>query len=177
MPAATAIKSSSQQDTCWFVARTRCGQELGVRSRLQNAGVEHFIPVEKRPNYRGQMKEHPLINCLVFIRATKQEACDMKTVGGLPVNFMFDYARHTMLTVPDKQMDDFRRVLDCSLTEGGLIDRPLALGERVRVTKGPLKGVEGNVLELQGEYYVVVGLDCLVYARAKMPRAWLTKIS
>ena len=92
---------------------------------------------------------------------------------GLPLLFN---GAPTMLTVPDKQMEDFMRVLNASLTEGGLVNEPLALGERVRVTRGPLKGVEGNVLELQGAYYVVVGLSSLVYAKARIPRAWLEKV-
>jgi hypothetical protein len=78
--------------------------------------------------------------------------------------------------VPDKQMDDFRRVMDCSIEEGGLVDQPLSLGERVRVTKGALRGVEGHVLELLGRTYVVVGLLGCIWAKAKVPRAYLEKV-
>jgi len=78
--------------------------------------------------------------------------------------------------VRDKEMEDFRRVFDLSLEEGGLVDQPLSVGERVRVTRGALKGVEGRVLELQGRTYVVVGLINCLYARARVPRAWLEKI-
>lgn len=159
----------------WFAARTRFGQEIGVRDRLLAIGVEHYIPTEQKRNYRGKMQEHPVINNLVFIHASRQTACELKTVRSLPVNYIFDYARHTMLTVPDKQMEDFRRVLEASITEGGLMDQPIALGERVRVTRGPLKDVEGRVLELQGKYYVVVGLFGVVFAKAKIPRAWLAR--
>ena len=56
------------------------------------------------------------------------------------------------------------------------IDKPLAVGERVRVIEGVLKGVEGNVLEIQGRFYVVVGLLNCLFARARVPRAWLEKI-
>lgn len=164
------------ENKCWYAARVRHGQEVGVKTRLCAMGVEHFIPTEKRRNCRGKMVDHPLINSLVFIRATKTDACGLRTGWRLPVNYIFDYVKHTMLTVPDKQMDDFRRVLEASVSEGGLVDRPLAAGERVRVTRGPLKGVEGNVLELQGKLYVVVGLIGTIYARARVPRAWLEKV-
>lgn len=160
----------------WFAARTRYGQELGIRARLESLGVECFIPSGKRRNYRGKMKEHPLITNLVFIHTDKKTACALKTYEGLPVNYLFDYVQHTMLTVPDKQMEDFRRVLEASLEEGGLVDRPLAIGEKVRITEGPLRGVEGNVLELQGRLYVIVGIAAMVYAKARVPRAWLEKV-
>ena len=114
-----------------------------------------------------------MINNLVFLRATKERACALKTQDGLPVNYLFDYATHAMLTVPDKQMEDFQRVLGLSIREGGLMDQPLELGSHVRVSKGALRGVEGNVLELQGRFYVVVSLCGCVFARARVPRAWL----
>jgi len=81
-----------------------------------------------------------------------------------------------MMVVPDKQMEDFRRVFDLSLGEGGLVDETLELGEKVRVTKGALRGVEGYVVELLGRTYVVVSLIGCLWARARVPRAWLEKI-
>jgi len=166
------------QDTTqqrWFVARTGSGREVRVRDRLASLGVECFIPTGTRKNYRGKQTEHALIPNLVFIRTTKQEACDLKTAYGLPVNYIFDYAAHTMMTVCDGQMDNFRKVLEASITEGGLIDQEVRLGERVRVTEGPLTGVEGYVVELQGKFYIVVELCMNIYAKARIPRAWLEK--
>ena len=174
-----ALEARTYKDTTiphWYAARTRFGQEVGVKERLQKLDVECYIPTEKKKNYRGHMKDHPVIPCMVFIKATRAKACALKTEEYLPVNYIFDYVSHTMLTVPDKQMEDFRRVLESSLEEGGLMDQPLALGDRVRVTKGALKDVEGNVLELMGKIYVVVGICGLVYAKAKIPRAWLEKV-
>ena len=78
-----------------------------------------------------------------------------------------------MMVIPDKEMDDFVRVFNYSVTEGGLVDFKLKLGDRVRVTQGPLCGVEGNVVKLDGRYYVVVGLHGFMWAKAHVPRAWL----
>ena len=170
------MEASVNTGLSWYAARTRYGQELGLKARLSAMGVEHFIPVEKVRDSRGKMREKAVINNLVFIRSTKQKACEIKACDRLPLNYIFDYARHTMMQVPDKQMDDFMRVFEAAISEGGLMDVPLSLGERVRVTCGPLKGVEGNVLELHGRLYVVVGLCLLVFARAKVPRAWLERV-
>ena len=157
----------------WYAARTRYGQELMVRDRLVRAGVEHFIPTVPTDTPR---KEKAAITNLVFLRTTKQEALDLANTGVLPVKYIVDCATRTLLVVPDKAMEDFRRVMDLSLESGGLTDRPLSLGDRVKVTKGPLKGVEGHVTALKGKYYVVVSLlDCL-FAKAQVPRSWLARI-
>lgn len=160
----------------WFVARTRSGQELKVKERLDLLGVENFIPTEVKKNYRGKPKQHPVISCLVFVRAQKTAACDLKTKNSLPVNYIRDCASGTMMFVPDRQMDDFRRVLESSTMEGGLVDQIVNPGEAVRVSAGPLKGVQGQIMEVLGEYYVVVGLSGLLYARARVPKAWLERI-
>ena len=167
------METKRNNQTCWFAAHTRCGAELRIREWLGRLGTEHFLPTERRSHTRGHATyEKPLIPGLIFVRATKTHASEQ----GVPVRYLIDPATRSLLVVPDKQMDDFRRVLDLSTTEGGLVDRPLALGDRVRVTKGVLRGVEGHVLELRGQTYVVVELLGCWFARASVPRAWLERI-
>lgn len=161
---------------CWFAARTRCGAELGVRDRLDRLGTEHFLPVELHRRSRSRtMYEHPLIPGLIFLRATKKQAFALTNEMSLPVRYLIDPATRTLLVVPDKQLEDFRRVLDLSDGEDRLLSRELALGDYVRVIKGALRGVEGRVLEFHGAVYVVVELLGW-YARASVPYAWLEKI-
>ena len=161
----------------WFAAHTRCGAELSVAGRLEKLGVENFIPTERRLHTRGRTAyKRALIPCLVFLRTTKQRACSLANEDGVPVKYLVDPTTRSLMVIPDKQMDDFRRVLDLSTDEGGLMDRPLELGDRVRVTKGVLAGVEGYVLEFKGRTYVVVRLLDSWFAKASVPRAWLEKI-
>lgn len=163
--------------TCWFAAHTRCGAELGVRERLGRLGTENFLPTELRSRTRGRAKyERPLIPGMIFVRATKTQACALANEQGVPVRYLIDPATRSLLVVPDKQMEDFRRVLDLSTGEGGLMDCPLALGDRVRVIKGALRGVEGHVVEFRGKTYVVVELLGCWFASASVPRAWLELI-
>ena len=109
----------------WFAARTRCGAELSVAGRLDRLGVERFVPTEVRRRTRGAATyERALIPALVFLRATKQQACALANEQSLPVRYLIDPATRSLLVVPDKQMEDFRRVLDLSTDEGGLVDRP-----------------------------------------------------
>ena len=160
----------------WYAARTRYGQELGIRRRLETLGIEHFIPVKKsRSRNSGKEVESPVITNLVFLKTTKSEACDLANTGMIHVKYIVDCTTKTLLVVPEKQMEDFMRVLDFNVEEGGLMDEPLEVGDKVRVTKGALKGVEGFVVELQGRTYVVVGLINCLWARARVPRAWLER--
>ena len=167
----------SEQKAYWFVAKTRHGAELGVRNRLTQLGVENFVPTRIRRASRGsRVVEEPLLTSFVFLRATKIEALNLIHSYGVKAALVNDCATHQLMFVADKCMEDFRRVLEASIEEGGLMDKPLSVGEKVRVTQGVLRGVEGYVLELQGRRYVVVGLLNCLFARARVPRAWLEKI-
>ena len=156
----------------WFAARTRYGQELKVRDNLARVGVEYFIPTVPA---QGTRKGKPAINNLIFLRATKNEALDIANTGGVRMKYVIDCATRTLLVVPEKQMEDFQRVFEVSEPEMEPIV-PLALGDRVRVTKGPLKGVEGHVVQFQGKCYVVVSLLDSVFAKARVPRGWLERV-
>ena len=157
--------------TYWYAARTRFGQELKIRNRLVREGVEHFIPTVAA---NGPRKEKAAVNNLVFLRTTKQEALDLANSGAVRMKYIIDCATRTLLVVPDKQMEDFQRVFALGDPATNL-EEPLALGDRVRVTRGPLKGVEGYVQEFRGKVYVVVRLLDSLFAKAQVPRSYLEK--
>ena len=160
----------------WFAARTRHGQELKVRGILMDRGMEYFIPTEtgvRMVSGRKRKYEKPLIPCLVFLRSTKSVACSLANSCGLPVWYIIDKGTHTMLVVPDKQLEDFRRVVedvpDAICPEGVTF----APGQKVQVTKGPFKGIEGDVLSDEGATYVVLTLGGLLSAKVKVPKSYL----
>ena len=171
------MERARNEQACWFAARTHCGAELCVRDRLGRLGTENFLPTGQFRHTRSRTSyEKPLIPGMIFVHTTKRQACALTNEMGLPVRYLIDPATRTLLVVPDKQLEDFRRVLDLSREEGGLMDQPLELGDYVRVTKGVLCGVEGRVLELRGQVYVVVELLGCFFARASVPRSWLERI-
>lgn len=168
--------SSSPSQKHWYVARTRYfRKEIQMRDLLSQLDVENFVPTVKSRRSRGKgMTEKAAAPNLVFVRTDKASACALITERHLPMEWMQDCATRSMLVVPDKQMDDFRRVFAiASVEEGGLLTENFSPGDPVQVTEGPLRGVEGNIVEDAGKIYVVVGLAGSVFARAMVPKAWL----
>ena len=161
---------------CWYVARTRYfHKEIQMRDMLTEMGIENFVPTVKRKRTRGKgMAERAAAPNLVFVRTDRLSALGLITERHLPMEWMQDCATRAMMVVPDKQMDDFRRVFsEASLEEGGLLTEPFTPGDPVQVTDGPLKGVEGTIMDEAGKLYVVVGLAGSLFARALVPKAWL----
>lgn len=58
---------------------------------------------------------------------------------------MKDFSTHSMLVVPDKQMEDFMFVMDLNPDGVSLDSEILTVGHKVKVIKGELSGIEGEV--------------------------------
>ena len=140
----------------WFVVITRWGQWKKIALRLSELNIRHFIP--------------SAYNTLVFFRADKNRALDLVNAGEVKGRFIVDHGTRTLLEVPEKQMEAFIRVLteypDTPVTS----EFPIVKGTRVRVVRGPLKGIEGEVEETPNGAQLIVGIQSLICARITIGR-------
>lgn len=150
----------AQQHIGWFAIITRWGQWKKIPERLKEFGVGCFIP--------------PAYNTLVFLHTTKSRALNLVNAGEVKGHFLIDHNTHTLLEVPEDQMEAFIRVTtECP--EAVTTDAPIQKGARVQVIRGSLKGVEGEVVESPGgTTYLVVRILSLLSAKVSIPREDLT---
>ena len=78
-----------------------------------------------------------------------------------------------MLVVPDKQMSDFMFVMDLNPDGVSFDNGSLVVGDRVRVVKGDLTGVEGEVATNANRTYVVIRIKDILTASVKVPKSYL----
>ena len=140
----------------WYVVITRWGQWKRISERLAAQGVAFFIP--------------STYNTLIFLHTGKDRALNLVNSGDVKGRFIVDHATRSILEVPDKQMEAFIKVVteypDAPVTN----DFPLTKGTRVRVVRGPLKGIEGEVEETPKGVQLVVGIESLICARITIGR-------
>ncbi len=163
----------------WYAARTRDKQELSIRDRLKLMEVEHFLPTRqeiRQLKTRKKNVEIPYIRNLIFIRATKQEAIDLPNKYGLAIFYIADRVKRGMLVVPDKQMHDFIQVMDLSPAAVSFDTEDLILGDKVKVVKGDMAGVEGYVASKINSTYVVIYVNGVLKASVKVLKSWLCPI-
>jgi transcription antitermination factor NusG len=169
----------SEIPVCWFAARTRACQELSVRKRLQQQGVEIYLPttfVLRRLKNKMKEVEKPIIHNLIFVRCTKPAAFALLNDFAIPIGFIKDGATNTLLVIPDKQMEDFRTVMDSSLEKTLYGEGELAAGDKVIVVEGELAGIEGTMIRMEGRTHVAIRIIGVIVAVVKIPRANLKKI-
>lgn len=166
----------------WFAARTRDKQEFTIRKSLEklkteeNLDIEYYLPtrmVVTQLKYRRKRSEVPVIRNLIFVRATKQTACDISNIYGVQLFYMKDLFSHSMLVVPNKQMEDFMFVMDLNPDGVSFDNDSLAVGNKVKVVKGDFSGIEGEVATDANKTYVVIRIKGLLSASVKVPKSYL----
>lgn len=166
----------------WFAARTRDKQEFAVRKLLEklkedeHLDIDFFLPTKSvvtQLKYRKKRSEVPVIRNLIFVLATKQTACDISNVYGVQLFYMKDLFTHSMLIVPDKQMEDFMFVMDLNPDGVSFDNGLLAVGQKVKVVKGDFTGIEGEIATESNRTYVVIRIKDILTASVKVPKSYL----
>ena len=164
----------------WYVAYTRVNQELLIKKKLDELGIENFLPQEE------QVRETPLgrktirvvlIHGMIFIRTDKVTSFSLINDHSLNIVYLKDIEGRHSLVVPDKQMQDFMFLLDFSTDGIEILNKNLKRGDRVRVIKGSLQGLEGELVRLKGHKRVVIRLDGVAsIATSYIPGSFLERI-
>ena len=176
-------------DEAWYAMRVTYGRELKIQAAM-NAKFETFIPKCYKTVEHYEKRHYELTSCisnLLFVYGTKnqieeerQKQAEIKNDKKWHLlNFIMNH-ENKMITVPNKQMEDFIRVSNLPAEE--LIPLDIREGEsltgqRVKVIDGPLVGIEGFIKRIEGNKRVVVTIDGILATALKfISPSLLTKI-
>ncbi|MDR1561874.1 MAG: UpxY family transcription antiterminator [Dysgonamonadaceae bacterium] len=172
--------TANKSDIVWYAARVKFHTEKKLKKFLEESGIEHFIPfhdvVYERLGKRITMKM-PVIPTYIFVRTDKRTAFSLPEKVFTNINFVYRAGSKELLVIPEKQMQDFIIAIDFS--EGAIFINNGALkrGDRVRVIKGPMSGLEGELVRMKGHKRVVIRLEgILSMAMTFIPMCFLEKI-
>lgn len=159
----------------WYVAYVRLFHERKTAEKLATMGIESFVPVREEIHQWSQRKKkvmRVLIPQMIFIHATQQERMEALTLPSIS-RYMVLRGEHVPAVIPDAQMKQFMFMVDYSEETIELFTSPLEPGQAVKVIKGPLAGLEGELMEIEGKSKVVVRLDLLGCAGVDMPAGYI----
>jgi len=129
------------QQTHWYLVRTKTGKERWVRDQLANVAAEVFLPMlkAKAPRWgRMAVSITPLFPGYVFARFDlRRQYFDVKYMAGVRTIVS---AGPDPLAVPAEIVSEIRRRGVNDVIE--IPDKPFDTGERVVVVEGPFRGFE-----------------------------------
>ena len=141
----------------WHVVYTRSRHEKTVAGLLRELDVEYFLPLVRVLSQWADRKkwvEKPLFPGYLFVCLHKEEIPFVRETRG--VARLVGTEPHRPSIVPDKEVENIRRLV----SSGVKVDPYpyLKPGRLVRITKGPLQGVEGTLIRRQGRFLLVVSI-------------------
>ena len=167
--------SPQPEERKWYVAYVRLFHERKTAEKLTAMGIESFVPAREEIHQWSQRKKkvmRVLIPQMIFIRGTQKERMEALTLASIS-HYMVLRGEHTPAVIPDRQMEQFMFMVDYSEETIEMFTSPLEPGQQVKVIKGPLSGMEGELMEIDGKSKVVVRLDLLGCAGVDMPAGFV----
>jgi len=173
----------------WFPMRVTYSREIKVKAELDRLEIENFVPMTYKLVCADNGNPHrelvPAINNLIFVRSTQGRISELKTSNEVlePLRYMMDHTAekaHEIMTVPDRQMENFMRVASRTddsvlfLDENTIVGKE---GKRVKIMGGMFEGVEGVIRRVKRCKRVVVALDGIAsVAIAYVPAGLLMEV-
>jgi transcription antitermination factor NusG len=148
----------------WWALYTRHQHEKVVAQILATKGFDVFLPLYesiRRWKDRSKMLSLPLFPGYVFVRGGLSRRSLVVTTPGV---HMILYNGERIAVIPNDEIEAIRKAV-----EGPFRVEPhpfLRCGERVRVTRGSLEGVEGVLVRKKSLYRLVLSVDMLAQSVA-----------
>lgn len=145
----------------WYALHTRARHEKLVVLRLNERGVETFLPLVTevhRWSDRKKSVQLPLFSCYVFAKfmPNRNRRLDVLRVSGV-LGLVGSHGEGT--PIPDQQIEAVRSLVESTLPWSA---HPfLKIGQRVRIRSGALDGVEGILVSRNGSCRLVISVDAI----------------
>ncbi|MGD0649468.1 MAG: UpxY family transcription antiterminator [Acidobacteriaceae bacterium] len=158
------IDVGMDESSDWWALYTRHQHEKTVATMLSAKGFEVFLPLyesTRRWKDRSKMITLPLFPCYVFLRGGLNRRLQVVTTPGVHMVLL---RGERVAVIPEAEIQAIRRAV-----EGPFRVEPhpfLKCGERVRVIRGSLEGVEGILVRKKNLYRLVLSVEMMAQSVA-----------
>jgi transcription antitermination factor NusG len=143
----------------WFAVRVKSNYEKPVSAILRGKGFEEFLPTycaRRQWSDRVKVLDLPLFPGYLFCRIDLSRRLPLLTTPG--VLYLVGKGR------APEPVDDTEVMAIQSVVRSGLPALPwpsVVVGQKVRLERGPLRGIEGVVAKIAGQHRIYVNATLL----------------
>jgi transcription antitermination factor NusG len=155
----------------WIAAYTKYRHEKNVAAAIEGRGYESFLPLYTRVSRDSKKSELPLFPGYVFYRTESKEALRIVRIPGVFSIVSFGAAP---ALVPDHEIKAIKLLLRLGLRPQPWPYLAPGLGQHVCLKTGPLRGIEGVVVENGHQKCIIISVHLLQRSIAvKVDRSYL----
>lgn len=169
----------AKKETHWYAFYVRMHHEKKTTEKLEMLKVVHFLPIQeviRQWSDRKKKIKQVVIPMLIFICTDEKGRIEL--LQNLPslTGCLIDPATRRPAIIRNEEMEKFKFMLDFSDETIRFQSEPLAPGEKVEVIKGSLKGLQGELVELEDHSQVMIRIEHLGYATVEIPVGYVKKL-
>lgn len=169
----------ARKETHWYAFYVRMHHEKKTAEKLEILKVVHFLPIQeviRQWSDRKKKIKQVVIPMLIFICTDEKGRIEL--LQNLPslTGCLIDPATRRPAIIRNEEMEKFKFMLDFSDETIRFQSEPLAPGEKVEVIKGSLKGLQGELVELEEHSQVMIRIEHLGYATVEVPVGYVKKL-
>jgi transcription termination/antitermination protein NusG len=160
-PCGDRMATIATADGAWYAVLTRSRQEKSAASMLDYLAVLNFLPLitqERRWSDRKQMVSVPLFPGYLFVRIVRSSDSLLRVLK-IPGVVDFVRNRNGPMMIPEKEIEDVHAAL--AHGKGCSPHVFLLAGDRIRVTRGALAGLEGSLIRNGSQSKVVISVEMI----------------
>lgn len=159
----------------WYAVYTAPRAEKKVSERFELEGIEHYLPLQKvKRRWSDRIKEVvvPVVHGYIFVHIPATDFRRILTVYGA-IAFVREFGKP--VPIPDAQIARLKFMVDFSEEPVEFTPGEFEPGETVAISRGPLQGLMGELVQIQGKHKVLVRLERLGCALTTVPLSFLEK--
>lgn len=133
----------------WFALYTKARAEKKVYGELQQKGLVVYLPLRKELRQWSDRKkwvETPVISSYIFVYIQMTDYLRVFESKGV---ISYVSRKGKAVSIPEREIEAMKRTVDSNLTFN-VETSSIRKGQIITIASGPLKGITGEVLEVQG---------------------------
>lgn len=148
----------------WVAVLVQMCTEKKVGERLTKLHIENYVPTQKEVHQWSDRKkyvERVVIPMVVFVRVDEVLEKQLKTYSFVYKLLSYPGSKNAAV-IPEEQIESLKFMLNHADSNVVLDNNLLQIGEEVRIVRGSLKGLEGelHVVDMD-KMMVAIRIECL----------------
>ena len=147
----------------WYALYTKSRAEKKVYDELRQKGLNVYLPLKRelKPwSDRKKWVETPIINSYVFVNIP---ICDYLRVFESPGVLSYVTVNKKAIAIPNHEIEAMQRAVESKLSLN-VEPTNIQKGQIITITSGPMKGISGEVVEVQGTKKLYLRISNIGYS-------------
>ena len=163
----------------WVAALVQMNCEKKVATKLDKLGIENYVAIQTEEHQWSDRKKkinRVVIPMVVFIRLVKDEEDKFRRLSFILKFITYPGSKELATPIPDEQIDKLKFLLHNADAKVSIVEN-IKVGDKVRLVRGPMKGLEGELSYIEeNKPIVAIRIDGLGYACVSVDKINLERI-